>query len=113
MLLLKILKLSVIDPAVANTVSKKSVSALVERLACGLVIKESFLQENATADNKNKKHAYLPGAIVINYASLSFYCLPHNGIPAVWPDDGRPVPAFRRQVCRRGLPVGAATAGSP
>jgi len=44
-LLLNILKDWVIEPTVVKTVSKDKVSALVYKLALGLVMKESFLQE--------------------------------------------------------------------
>ena len=66
LLLLYILNDCVTDPIDVKTVSKKSVSLLVEMLASGLVIKLSFLQlARATTNNKMIRQyfngLYFPG----------------------------------------------------
>jgi hypothetical protein len=43
------------------------VSALVDKLACGLVINDSFLQEKIIADNKKKKNTYFKKVIYQKY----------------------------------------------
>ena len=53
MLLLKILKACVTEPAFVKTVSKANVSALVNNEASGLVMKESFLHEKRKRMEEN------------------------------------------------------------
>jgi hypothetical protein len=66
LLLLKILKLWVMEPTEVKTVSKDKVSALVFKLACELVIKESFLHEIIIRVNTTKHKKNLRAAIFKN-----------------------------------------------
>lgn len=58
------------EPVEVKTVSNNKVSALVYKFACGLVIKDSFLQEKMVADSKKKSDAYFRKVIYQKYVEL-------------------------------------------